>query len=476
MRISATQILITGQLVQTMMNSDSPLHTSTVYPFEELIPVTDLRLDTKNPRLPDVQKSQVEAIHTMAKVEQDKLIALAAHIVSHGLNPADRFIVIPDDDNSYAVLDGNRRLTVLRALNSPDLITDLLSEKSTRQLKRLAEQFSVAPVTDVYCVVFADRQHADTWIELLHDGESGGAGLVRWSAQQRSRYHSRKGQKPYHLQILDFVAENGELSELTRERISLGRFPSSTLQRLLGTPYVRDKLGIDKINGEAVVTFPKSEVLKGLTRVIEDIGSGAIKVDSLMRQTDRINYINRLDSSELPDSAKRIDATSLEDAPEESVDNSLDQNKPRERRHSTSRKCLVPSRLRLEINVARLNDIYIELKRRLVVGDTPNAVAVLLRAFFEMSIDEYIDKNKIKVDGRATLASKGKAVADYMQHNSVLSQHELRPIRRALDTQTDPYSTTTLHSYVHNRRVTPGPNELKATWDTLEIFMVKMWE
>ena len=449
---------------------------STEYPYHEFIPVARLRMDIKNPRLPDVQDSQIESLHTMAKVEQDKLLVLAKHIVENGLNPIERFIVIPDDEDQFSVLDGNRRLTVLRALNTPEVILGYLSQKSARQLKKLAVQFENDLIVDVPCTVFENREHADPWVELIHDGESGGAGLVKWSAQQRSRFQSRKGQKPYHLQVLDYVAEYGALSDGTKSRIELGKYPSSTLKRLLGTPYVRDKLGVDKVEGEAVTNLPKQEVMKGLTRVVEDIGSGNVKVSDLMTQTDRINYINSIESTSLPDESKKTDETTpIEKAPSDENSEGIGKKAIRERQPSSLRKKLIPNGLKLNVNVTRLNDIYHELKRRLIVSETPNAVAMLMRAFLEMSVDEYIQRNGITVSGRETLASKASATADFMENSSIMNKNELLPIRRAVSDKTNPSSTTTLHGYMHNRRFTPGPDELKATWDTLELFIQKLW-
>jgi len=448
------------------------------YPYEEDIPISKLRVDLKNPRLPDVQDSQLDAFHTMAKVQEDKLVALAKHIIMNGLNPAEKFILIPDDEEQFIVLDGNRRLSALRALDSPEIVQGKLSIVAAKQLKQLGDIYPETPIADVPCIVFQDRDQADPWIQLIHDGESGGAGLVKWSAQQRSRYQSRKGKKEFHLQVLDFATEHGDLSEKTRKSIELGKYPSSTLKRALGTPYLREKLGLEKKEGHAFTKYPKNEVLKGLSKMIDDIGSGRINVNHLRTQTDRINYANGLTESEFPDySTVGDEATPIEEALETVEGSDPDTSpRPRDRRHSLSRKKLIPSSLTFNIDVSRLNDIYIELKRRLLVKDTPNAVAVLLRAFLEMSVDEFVERKRLSWQGNNILSNKIMAVADYMEDKKLLTKQELRPIKRAASDQTDAYSTTTLNGYVHNRRFTPGPDDLKATWDTLQIFFEKIWQ
>ena len=62
-----------------------------------------------------------------------------------------------------------------------------------------------------------------------------------------------------------------------------------------------------------------------------------------------------------------------------------------------------------------------------------------------------------------------------MEKHAVLSKHDLRPIRRAASKETDASSTTSLHGYVHNRRIRPLQDDLRATWDTLQIFFEKIW-
>ncbi|PJF38482.1 MAG: hypothetical protein CUN55_17155, partial [Phototrophicales bacterium] len=209
-------------------------------------------------------------------------------------------------------------------------------------------------------------------------------------------------------------------------------------------------------------------------RVVDDIGTGRINVNHVRTQTDRINYINSFDNDALPSEENRSDeAVPIEDAP----DNHTPPQRLRpEQRASMSRKKLIPGSLRLDINVSRINDIYHELKRRLIVHETPNAVAVLLRAFLEMSVDEYIECKGIQIRGRDTLANKVSHVADYMEQKGILTKNALRPIRRAASDSESPYSTTTLNGYVHNRHFSPGPNDLKAAWDTLQIFFEKLWE
>lgn len=442
------------------------------YPYTADIEVAKLRLDVRNPRLAAIPDSQREAFGEIADAQGSKLLALCKHIARHGLSPAQRFIVIPDDENQFIVLDANRRLTALRALEQPDLLVGRLSESDMRQLRQLAETYS-AP-SDVACVVFAKREDADLWVELLHEGESEGAGLVAWSAQQKARHRARSGTKPPHMQVLDFVRSEGALTAEATRRYDRGNYPVSTLERALTTPRVRERLGIDIQDGQVVTRYPKSEVLKGLTKLVDEIGTGTVKVGDFMSVTDRKAYVDRFKEAQLPDVKTRLDvAESLSEAPDKPPTKAV--RKVTDREHSTARTKLIPSEFSIAIGASRINDIYLELKRKLRVDEVPNAAGVLLRVFVELSVDEYIERNAVPEPKDPKFANKVGAVANHMEANGVMSSKDLVPVREAIKSADKLTLATNLNALVHNRRMTVSGTELKAIWDRLSHFVECLW-
>jgi hypothetical protein len=441
------------------------------YPYVADIELSKLRLDLRNPRIPDEPDSQRQAFEEMAEVQGAKLLALCKHIAQHGLSPAQRFIVIPDDDNQFIVLDANRRLTAVRALEQPDLVSGRLTEGEMKQLRQLAEDFE--PPEDVSCVVFATREDADVWIELLHEGESEGAGLVPWSAQQKTRHRARLGTKAHHLQVLDFVAKEAPLSNETVRRYDRGKYPVSTLERALTTPHVRSTLGIEYSDGEVVTNYPKTEVLKGLAKLVDEIGAGKVKVDKFMTVADRTRYIDRFKDAELPDPSTRMDTFApLDEAPEKARDK---HGAKKEKRSSATRSKLIPSDFMLSIGPARINDIYLELKRKLRVDDVPNAVGVLLRVFLELSVDEYIATQAVTKPKDDQLAKKVAAVVDYMEQKGLMTKKQAVPIREAVKSDDKVNLATNLNALIHNRDMAVGGNDLKALWTRIGPFFQKLW-
>src|SRR5437868_3974152 len=89
----------------------------------------DLLLDGENPRLPEPNKGQRAVLQELAAHQGKKLLALAKDIEKHGLNPSDLPIVMPvggGDAKTFCVLEGNRRLTALKALDNPDSVASAI--------------------------------------------------------------------------------------------------------------------------------------------------------------------------------------------------------------------------------------------------------------------------------------------------------------------------------------------------------------
>lgn len=450
-------------------------------PVSQLIPISQLLLDTKNPRFPDILGSQQEAIRSMAQAQGSKIVALAEHLVNNGPNPASLSIVMPAGESTYCVLDGNRRITALKLLEEPALAEGVLDDATLRRLNQLAARFWKTPISHLACVVVADRDEADVWIPLIHRGQQQGAGLVEWDGQVAARYDARKSINPgaAALQVLDFVQKHAQLSDMTRERIEKGKFPITNLTRLVNTPYVRSKLGLEIADGSVETVFPEDEVVKGLTRVVEDLGTGRITVSDIKRQQQRIDYVNGLGGHELPDYSKAMDTKFVLDVTPKSGTPKNDQAPVRTlQRETGSRSHLIPSRCNLKVVPPRIRRIYGEL-RKIDVDEFPNAAAVMLRVFIELSLDYYLDKElkwpEQQIEN-TVLAHKLEAVAHHFETNGVMTRAQLVPIRKAASGQTVLVaSVKTLHSYVHNRHFSPIPSELKVAWDDLQPFMENVW-
>ena len=88
--------------------------------FEDKISVDRILLDLENPRLPRVANNQRDAISLMCQTKGKEILNLAEHIATNGLDPSTLAMVIPSGDSpiKYIVVDGNRRITALKILET----------------------------------------------------------------------------------------------------------------------------------------------------------------------------------------------------------------------------------------------------------------------------------------------------------------------------------------------------------------------
>ena len=440
-------------------------------PTHKPIPIVDLLIDTLNPRLEDVPSSQRKAVQAVATLQKEKLATLAEDIVEHGVNPSDSPIVIPapKQPGRYIVLEGNRRLSALRALENPDLIVGAVEEKLVRRFRKLNERYQKNAIVDIDCVVFEERTEADHWIELRHTGENEGAGIVRWGALESARFKQRKGEKVYYLQALDFLEERGDLSSEERQNV-----PVSSLERLLSNPDIRAKLGLEMKDKILYTQFDEDEVAKGLSYIVQDLATGRIRTGDIYHKENRIKYINQIDEENLPDTSKptgdiRPLAASSED--KETPPQASRRSKP----SSRERKRLIPRGCILEIDLPRINEIYRELKNLHVVNYS-NAVAVLFRVFLELSLDNYVEREGLGISERSALDVKLRKVGEDLKNKNKLTEQQWKAVRQASQRDTFLAATiTTFNQYVHNPYFTPAPSDLNAAWDNLTPLIEAMW-
>jgi len=385
-------------------------------------------------------------------------------------------MVIPAKQKGrFYVLDGNRRLTALRMLERPNLVKGLVDDAKFKKIKALSAQYKSNPIRHLQCIVFKSRDDANIWIQLTHRGQSQGAGLVEWDGQVAARYDERSGigerGASTALQILEVVKDDRKISQTTRDKIENGKFPITNLTRLINTPYIRKKIGLD-----AKVDINKnleSKTFRSLVQIVEDFGSEYKTVSDIKRLSQRIEYIDRLFEPRPAADNK----TSSTQATKTTTSQTSTNNKS-SRKEEKPRNTIIPKDFLAEISQPRINRIFVELKK-LNVDELSNAGSVLLRVFLELSLDHYLEETikwpEQQVEN-STLSQKLTAVANDLERKQIMSPKQLAPIRKAAGGQTLLVaSIKTLHGYVHNKYFSPIPSELRTTWDDIALFITKLW-
>ena len=446
------------------------------------ITLADLIIDVRNARLKDEQPSEQAALLAIAGQQRKRLLNLASDIVDKGLDPTTLVAVMPTDDQRkrYLVIEGNRRVVALKALETPSLISPALNNTEKTRLNKLAGRFAQKPISTVACVMFESEQELEHWVTLRHTGQNEGIGLVPWGSEEQDRYTTRHGHRSPMGQIIDFVEKHGSLSEEAKRS---NRSIITNLKRLINTPAVREALGIDMSDGQVSALYPTAEVAKSLTRVVDDLKTARIKVGDIYREQNRLDYVQTLPASDLPDPSTRLPSVRLLDhADEASGDGETKEpTTPRKppRRQPPARTSLIPKSCRVDITPPRINNIYNELLE-LSVDRYPNAASVSLRVFVELSVDHYVDQNKPmsgNINSGASLAKRIKAVADALEKKGSIDLQLKRAVYKMADSSYGlSASTVTFNQYVHNKYVYPTASELRTAWDELQPFVEKIWE
>jgi hypothetical protein len=450
-------------------------------PMPEIVPIplSDLLLDSGNPRLPAEKQNQQETALALAKDRSDGILRLAEDIVKEGLDPMTLTGVVATGDRRkrYRVVEGNRRVLAIKALEAPSLISAVLRPVQSSKLNALSTKYAENPVDRIDCVLFETEAEARHWIELRHTGENQGVGLVTWGPDEQDRFRARHtGTRNVAGQVLDFVETHGRLSEKAQAE---NRKSATTLGRLLSSPLVRRSVGVEISGGDVLALYPADELARSLSRLVSDLKAGEVTVPDVYTKEQREHYAKSFPRTARPTRSKRLkqpvflrDLTSNAAVPRPAT-----QRRPR-RPKPQPRTTAIPKTAALDVNPPRINAIYNELLT-LNAEQYPNACSVLLRVFIELSVDHVVEDQRLMSEQdmrNQPLSRRMKAVAQHLHGAGKIPLKLQRAVEKIADGQSvfGP-ALPTFNQYVHNQYVFPRPSELYNSWDEIAPFIAQIW-
>lgn len=142
----------------------------------EFIELNKLKLDKLNPRIPLSlhDSNEEEIIHWM--LEDASIIELMLAIGQNGFFIGEALLVIRETNN-YIVIEGNRRLTSLKLLQTPSLATI-----HTRKIEKVIEETKERPI-DIPCIIFDNRDEISQYLGYRHV-----TGIKVWGMLAKARY------------------------------------------------------------------------------------------------------------------------------------------------------------------------------------------------------------------------------------------------------------------------------------------------
>jgi len=441
------------------------------------IKVADLLLDQANARLDDVQDSQPATYLALAKFNPKYVVALAEDIVDRGMDPLTIPAVVATTDRKrrYRVLEGNRRVLALLALDTPSIVLPALDGPQRKKLMALSAAYHEDPISEIDCVLFDDEEAARHWIEVRHTGVNDGVGVAGWDSNNTDAWKARHGAKRNTSgQIIDFLKSVD--SDLRTVGIA------TSLRRLISTPEVRDAIGLKLEKGQLSSLYPASEVLKGLEHIVEQLSTGELPVKEIYEAEQRKNYAKGLPSSARPSGKPLPQPIPLEDLPAPGTKRTA-KKKATKKPKPTAKKgspaddstTLIPKDCGISPQPPRINDVFVELNT-LDYTKYPNAASVLLRVFVELSVDHHIERNGNE-PGMAKLGEKLKLVADDLNNTKKIPDQLRKAIHNvATGNGLLGVSVKSMNQYVHNKYTYPKVSDLKSSWNELQPFLEALWD
>ena len=150
------------------------------------LPLKDLMLDPKNPRLPpdpeDLDRTSQDAI-ALYMDRAYRLEEIGESIAERGFDPTELLWVVPTD-RKYTVVEGNRRLATLRFLTEPQLRQQLKPQRRTLW-GDLSDRLQ-ANQHDVSSLPVVIRESREQFVD--HLGFRHVSGVLKWTAEAKARY------------------------------------------------------------------------------------------------------------------------------------------------------------------------------------------------------------------------------------------------------------------------------------------------
>ncbi len=444
--------------------------------------ICDLILWDENARFPDkyFNSDEKELIKYFLSKPDFKLKQLIEAIVKDFQYPQLEKLVVWNDDESYVVLEGNRRLTAYKLLANPDLTDD----KTLR--KFLIEQNSKISIDENFeleCLITKERDEGFIYIDRKHANNNN---EVNWQDVERANYNVRRGSSNQaellKIGISKIVSEL-DLPDGLKEQV-LGKNYVTTFFRIVTSTSAKRKYGYEILdNGQLIVKNDKfNEELKVIVhRVLKKEDSKGNKVDSRsLNKKEKIEeFITAVDSKDAAKVDQEIEEnTTVNIFGEENV--RLPSARPKVLAKSSTRKYLIPSNCYLRISETKINNIYRELRDDLLIDDSskavPNAVGVLFRVFLEVCLDYYAKMNQKNFKSNDTISQKIPWVVNSLIQKGYEKKifNNINKVGSAKKDNTY-LSIENFHEYVHSSTTQPSSNELKLKWDNLQSFFETLW-
>jgi hypothetical protein len=268
------------------------------------------------------------------------------------------------------------------------------------------------------------------------------------------------------------VADEIEALLKTAQMLPSHKIPRSNLNRLLSAEPFRNRLGISVRRGKLTIIRDQQVTLQALRHVASDLANRVITLGDIWDTESKLRYIDQLEAQGILPKVVRPPSklTPAPTSPKPSL--------PRPNRAPPKPlpwPHLIPDvdyGLTWPAHLQRQRAIWEELQYKLELSEAPNAISVLLRVLLELSIDNYLKREKpVGVFEADKLSRKAAKVAKDLEGRGKIDKKYHGAIAK-LQQGEEIVSIDTLNRYVHSPNFSVSPDHLKMLWATLADFVV----
>jgi len=465
--------------------------------------VANLHLDAKNPRLGrDItNRSPRDIIDYLFK--NNKAMEVAKSIATRGYFPNEPLLAIRKDDG-LVVIEGNRRLAALKALHNPDL----LEGSEQRKIQGLVRQIQdISAISKVPVTVAPSRRATDSQIVGRHIGTP----VIAWRSENRASFILDKLDEGYSASQLEvqlgFTQQEIQSARQVRAIVDMARsldLPEelkgkldspkakhvSTLKRVFDSTVGRKYLMVstDSDHGFRGLTT-KKEFLRGFFKLVSDVvgeeqTSRSLNDNELIRK-----YFEDWDPKDRPKKKQGTFVPSdIIRGRHASTASKKAKTKAATKKAKQPHKTVIPKSFKVVHDNRRLREIRDELTK-LKREDFPNACAVLLRVFYELSVIDYCERTGETQKLIDALAKHGKRLKYHPTPTlkeitpviikiakEKLGSREAKMVGKAVKHDpAAPFSISELHGFVHGSDL-PSPRDILQFWNRTEPLFRLMLE
>jgi hypothetical protein len=416
---------------------------------------------------------------------------VAESISTRGYFPNEPLLAVKEADK-FIVVEGNRRLAALKALREPGLLDGALGRQIERLSRRIRDPNEIAsvPVT-----VAPSRRATDRQIAGRHVGTP----VLAWQAENRASFildklaegydndelHDELGfsiadiQKARQTRAIADMARSLDLPDEIKAKLDNPRAKLfSTIERVFESSVGRQYLKVEPSADDGLRgTTSKAEFVEAFAKLVTDVALGKQSSRTLNTNDNIRDYFKSWDTKELP-KQKRSSFVPADIIKGKTVASGTRRPAPEEpaKKSRQISKTVLPRDFAVRFGSDRLVDIRRELTK-LRREDFPNAGAVLLRVFFELSVLDYLQRigelSKIvqKLESKSGRLPFGVPTMRQLVPEIVriakakLPRNDAVKVEKAVKyDEGAPFTLSDLHAFVHKSGDAPSQRDIWQFW------------